>query len=58
LPDIKAGERYRMVMDLSVDTPDWVFTALMSAMATVLWPLPVESSVHREGWSIVITVVG
>ncbi len=58
MPDMKRGERYKMVIDLTPGTWDWVFTALMSAMATFLWPLPYESNVAREGDAIVITVVG
>lgn len=58
LPDMVVGGRYKMVIDLASGTSDWIFDALISGMSTVLWPLPYQTSVSREGNAIVIMVVG
>lgn len=58
LPEMVVGRKYKMVIDLASGTYDWVFDALISGMSTVLWPLPYQTAVSREGNSIVVIVVG
>lgn len=58
LPEMEVGRAYKMVIELVDGCPDWVYSALISGMSSVLWPLPYRTSVTRENNSIAIIVIG
>lgn len=54
LPELDPSSRYKMVIDLTPNAPDWVFDSFISTISGLLWPFPIVASVFRENSSIVI----
>jgi len=54
LPELDPSSRYKMVIDLTANAPDWVFDSFISTISGLLWPFPIVATVFRENSSIVI----